>query len=148
MSTNKKRTSAKVRILSTIPASPAVLETGKRFYVKIAYRLDSTDTVRIWARPYTRGARTPGYKAHGSPLYKKEGLHIGMAVGYFFFDKLASVDEVRVHMWDVRKRKYICSISKKVNVRWAHRQTQAEAIRPRVMCLPPDVRPLVPCVSQ
>ena len=109
---------ASLEVISTDPPSPAVLDVGEKFYVKFRYRLGSSEAVQIWARPYIRGSRTRGYKAHGSSHYKRAVKESGVAEGWFYFDKPTVVDEVRINMRGVATGKDVHTISHKINARW------------------------------
>jgi len=104
-----------LEVISVEPACPAVLDLGEKLRVKVRYRVVSSDSVRIWVRPYTRGRRTSGYKAHGSSTYEKG---TGVVEGYFFFDKPTVVDEVRINMRGVAIGKDVHTISYKIDARW------------------------------
>ncbi len=108
----------RLEILSTVPASPAVLNAGDKFYVNFRYTLGSSENVQIWARPQTNGRRTPGYAAHGSGGYNKKEKVTGIDQGYFFFDKPTKVDEILVYMKDIKSGKTVCSVKKKVDLKW------------------------------
>lgn len=86
-----------LKVISTAPASPAVLNVGGKFYVKFHYRLGPSDSAQIWVRPYTHGAKTAGYRAHGSDLYHKKDRKAGVAEGWFMFTKPTFVDEVCIY---------------------------------------------------
>jgi|GEM_PF-7113172 len=107
-----------LEVISVEPPSPAVLNPGEKLHVKFRYRLGPSEAVQIWARPYTRGRRTPGYRAHGSSVYKRAVRESGVAEGSFFFDGPAVVDEIRINMQDVASRKDVHTISYKIDARW------------------------------
>ena len=107
-----------LEVISVEPPSPAVLNPGEILNVKFRYRLGPSEAVQIWARPYTSGRRTRGYKAHGSSVYKKAVRESGVAEGSFFFDGPAVVDEIRINMQDVASRKDVHTISYKIDARW------------------------------
>ena len=57
--------------------------------------------MRIWARPFTNGALTPNYAAHGSPIYPIGG---GSGSGFFtIYSGPAVVDQIRIQMWDANQ---------------------------------------------
>ena len=97
------------------PGVPAVLNFGDRLHVVIRYRMQSVDGVRIFARPYTNGKKTPGYRAHPSATY---GRGEGEVVGWFTFSKVATVDEVRVEMVNAANNEVIAQISHEIEARW------------------------------
>lgn len=77
--------------------SPAHLANGEKVFVDFDYMMDDLEGVRIWARPMTEGATSPGYGAHGSPLHMDA---IGSGTGWFTFgSQNVNVDQVRVQMW-------------------------------------------------
>jgi len=51
------------------PSSPKTFDYGERVKVSFSYKKGVSDGVRIFVRPFTGGARTPGYSADPSPLY-------------------------------------------------------------------------------
>ena len=104
-----------LEVASIVPQSPAVLSLGQRLVVKIRYHLSSADQVNIWARPYTAGRRTSGYKAHPSPRYDPGS---GVLEGWFSFDNPAKVDEVRVSMVSASSRQPIATATLKVDIEW------------------------------
>jgi ankyrin repeat protein len=106
-----------LEIISVSSSSPAILKLGEKLNVDIRYQLRSFTDVQIWARPYTKGKRTSGYKAHGSKVYHKTDSETGIAKGYFFFDKPATVDEIRVRMEDKNTGKDQIT-SYKIDARW------------------------------
>lgn len=107
-----------LKVISTEPPSPVVLNVGEKFYVKFSYRLGPSDSVQIWVRPYTLGSKTAGYKAHGSGLYHKKNRKAGVAEGWFMFTKPTFVDEVCVYMRDCDTREKVHTVFYKVDVRW------------------------------
>jgi hypothetical protein len=85
------------------PASPASLNFNDK--VKIWFDYKSSEDVHIWARPMTKGSTSPGYAAHGSPLYPKGS---GNGEGYFTITKgKVTVDQVRFQMMDKTKKKVL-----------------------------------------
>lgn len=77
--------------------SPEHLANGERVNVSFSYMTDLPDGVRIWARPMTNGAVSPGYAAHGSPVHTDA---VGQGTGYFtFHTENVEVDQVRFQMW-------------------------------------------------
>lgn len=70
----------------------AAFAHGERVEFTFEYSVDEPGGVRIFPRPYTNGAPTPGYGASGSPIYSGDGL------GDAFFtinSGDAVVDEIR-----------------------------------------------------
>lgn len=104
-----------LEIISFDPAMPARLNYGARLNVEIRYEMHSVDGVRIFARPYTDGKKTPGYGAHASPVYPRGD---GTIVGWFKFDKSTHVDEVRVEMVNAANNQVIHRISRGIDATW------------------------------
>ena len=78
--------------------SPAHLANGEFVFVDFDYMMDEAEGVRIWARPMTNGALSPGYGAHGSPVLTEA---IDSGAGWFTFgEQNTKVDQVRVQMWN------------------------------------------------
>lgn len=134
-----------LEVISIEPAFPTALKTGEKLRVKISYCIDSTDSAQIWARPYTNGRSTPGYRAHGSPCHKRG---VGEVEGYFFFDEPTIVDEVRIRMVDCKTKKTLDTISHEIDARWigskaskngqAHRQSGFPKDRPERIVIDVD----------
>ena len=110
-----------LEIIETKPALPAKLIVGERFTVKFHYDLGPFEQVQIWARPYTSGKRTGGYRAHGSSVYRKEVQKSGQAEGWFYFKAPTAVDEVRIEMVDAQSRKTVYTLSEKIDAKWVER---------------------------
>lgn len=104
-----------LEVISVQPTFPTALKAGEKLRIKIRYCVSSTDLARIWARPYTDGQSTPGYRAHGSPCHEKG---TGEIEGYFFFDKPTIVDEIRVKMVDCETKKTVDTTSYRIDARW------------------------------
>jgi uncharacterized protein (DUF427 family) len=84
--------------IQTTPASPAVLVYGDS--VKVTFSYFANQKVRLFARPWSKGALSPHYGAHGSGVY---GASAGADSGRAWFTITLSdtgVDSVRVQMWD------------------------------------------------
>ncbi|MBN1796709.1 MAG: carboxypeptidase regulatory-like domain-containing protein [Sedimentisphaerales bacterium] len=113
-----KQGNCNLKILSTEPKSPAILQAGDKVYVNFKYDMGDYDSVQILARPRSNGSETPGYKAHGSPVYNKYDGAKDSIQGYFFFDEPAVVDEIIVRMKDKNRGDYVCVAKKKVNLKW------------------------------
>ena len=105
-------------VLSTQPASPAVLDAGQKVTVEIGYEIGSAEKVVIWARPYFKGALARGYSAHHLIPRARADAQGGVAEGYFFYESPAKVDEIRVMMQDVKSQKMLKEASYKVAFRW------------------------------
>jgi hypothetical protein len=85
----------RLEIISFNPNLPARLSLGERLNIRIAYQLNSAESCRIFARPYTDNEECPGCFSHASPLY---GRGSGELVGFFGSMRYANVDQVRVTM--------------------------------------------------
>ena len=116
---------ASLTIKSITPASPAALKAGERLQIAIEYHYDQEKSVHIWARPFTNGRSTSGYRAHPSPPYPKG---TGTAEGWFYFDSPTQVDEVRVTMSD-GGREPIATASLPIKAVWTGtRETPAKKV--------------------
>jgi serine/threonine protein kinase len=102
-------------IESVTPVSPARLKPGERLTVKVRYTNTESDSVQIWARPYTKGVKSPGYGAHGSSIYPKGK---GQIEGWFTFQKSTEVDEVRVQMVDQQTGRVLSEAKLPVQASW------------------------------
>lgn len=103
-------------IVSYDPPLPAKLKAGERLYVTVEYAVASAEKAQIWVRPYTQGKRTPGYRGHASPFYKKG---TGKLVGWVQFHGPAIVDEVIVNMRDNRNEEgLIISTTAPIQAEW------------------------------
>jgi hypothetical protein len=109
------RPSDSLRIISTEPASPAVLKLGEKMTVNVQYCITNSDAVLIFVRPFTKGEKTDGYRAHPSLTYR---LGSGIIVGWFYFDTEADVDEVRAEMIDARTHALVTNTSLRMRATW------------------------------
>ncbi len=107
-----------LEVLSTRPASPAVLDAGQKVTVEIGYEIGSAENVLIWARPYFKGTLAKGYSAHHLIPRARADAQSGAAEGYFFYENPAEVDEIRIMMQDVKSQKMLKEESYKVAFRW------------------------------
>ena len=107
-----------LQVILVEPESPASLPLGDKLNVTIYYKIVSTDNAVIWARPYYKGSRARGYKAHHSIRVQKNISADGLGEGWFFFDKPTLVDEVRVTMRDTKAKKNIVVISHAIEAQW------------------------------
>jgi hypothetical protein len=83
------------------PDTPNVLTFGQDVSLSFSYSTRQTGGVRIFARPFTNGALTPNYAAHGSPVYPIGG---GSGSGSFTITAgQAVVDQIRIQMWDANQ---------------------------------------------
>ncbi len=80
------------------PDTPDVLKFDQNVNLTFNYITRQPGGVRIWARPFTNGALTPNYAAHGSPLYPTGS---GSGSGFFTITTgQVVVDQIRIQMWD------------------------------------------------
>ncbi len=79
-----------LEIVATDPPSPALLHANDTVYVRVHYQSDAS--VRIWVRPYLRGAPAAAM-SNGSPLYPAGA---GEALGWFSFEGRGAVDAIHV----------------------------------------------------
>jgi thiol-disulfide isomerase/thioredoxin len=109
---------ASLEIKSITPAPPAELKAGERLTVTVQYKNPESRPVHIWARPYTNGKSTGGYRAHPSPSYNAP---TGRMEGWFYFDQPTVVDEVRVEMIanaGSADRKTLATTSQQLKATW------------------------------
>jgi hypothetical protein len=84
--------------LDFTPDTPDALAFNQDVDFTFNYSTRHVGGVRIWARPFTNGALTPNYAAHGSPLHPIGG---GSGSGFFTITSgQVVVDQVRIQMWD------------------------------------------------
>ena len=84
--------------ISLTPDTPDVLGFGQNVDLTFNYITRQQNGVRIWARPFTNGALTPNYGAHGSPIYPSGA---GNGTGFFNISSgTVVVDQIRIQMWD------------------------------------------------
>ena len=87
-----------VSLVTLAPESPNTLAPGQRVNIAFKYTTNEAGGMRIFARPFTAGALTPGYSANPSPVYP---VGSGMARGFFtILTAPATVDHVRIRMED------------------------------------------------
>jgi hypothetical protein len=87
-----------VRNISLAPDTPDVLAFNQNVELTFDYITRQQNGVRIWARPFTNGALTPNYAAHGSPIYPAGS---GSGSGFFTItSRTVVVDQIRIQMWD------------------------------------------------
>ncbi|MGH7595996.1 MAG: T9SS type A sorting domain-containing protein [bacterium] len=99
------------------PSSPAGLVFNQNANLTFNYVTNSPGGVRIFVRPFTGGALTPNYAAHGSPLYPT-----GTGSGTGFFTITAGnvvVDQLRVQMFDADQTQLLLEFFIPVNYRFA-----------------------------
>lgn len=80
------------------PDNPDVLKFNQNVDISFLYSTRYQQGVKIWFRPFTNGALTPNYGAHGSPTYPP-----GTGNDSAFFtiqSRQVVVDQIRVQMWN------------------------------------------------
>lgn len=78
------------------PGHPNIIGYGTNLTVNVDYSTTEPGGVRIFARPFTDGALSPGYSASGSPLYP---AGTGTASGTFTINSgPVLVDQIRIQM--------------------------------------------------
>lgn len=103
-----------MEVISTDPASPAVLEPGQRLYIKFRYNTGGAESVRTWVRP---NSTARGCKSHPcGPIRDKEGVY----EGYFYYDNnAAEVTGLKLKMKDDKdKHGYIFEDSVPIDIKW------------------------------
>jgi hypothetical protein len=87
--------------ISLSPDTPDALKLNQDVNLSFSYSTRQTGGVRIFARPFTNGALTPSYAAHGSGVYAT-----GAGTGSGFFTVIsgqAVVDQIRIQMLDANQ---------------------------------------------
>jgi hypothetical protein len=80
------------------PDTPDVLNFDQNVNFTFNYSTRQAGGVYIWARPFTNGALTPNYAAHGSPVHP---TGVGSGSGFFTITTgQVVVDQIRIQMWD------------------------------------------------
>ncbi len=104
------------------PDSPSMLPFGQNVDVAFEYTTSEPGGVFIFVRPMTGGATTPGYGAHGSPLYP---VGSGSGSGYFtIYAGDALIDHLRFEMYNADQSQLLLTCFIPVDFRYA-----AHAIR-------------------
>lgn len=113
-----------LEVVTTEPNSPAVLKVGEKMNVTIFYELKSLEKAAIWSRPYFNGNLARNYSAHHLTFVSNEPNDTGFVAGWFYFDKPAQIDEVRVFMRDLATNNTVKTISHKVSAQWIESKGQ------------------------
>jgi hypothetical protein len=83
------------------PDTPDVLSLGQNLNLDFEYNTNQQGGVRIFARPFTNGALTPNYGAHGSTIYPYGN---GKGSGFFSISSgQVVVDQIRIQMWNANQ---------------------------------------------
>ncbi len=96
-------------------SSPSWMRLGDDVTVSFDYQTDDAGGVRIFARPFTAGAPTPGYSASGSPVY----FGSGSASGTFRINSGSpTVDSVRIRMTNADQTAIYLAFFVETEVHW------------------------------
>jgi hypothetical protein len=99
------------------PSSPASLALNQNVNIKFDYVTSVSGGVRIFVRPFTAGALTPNYAAHGSPLYTTGS---GSGTGFFTITAGdAVVDQLRFQVYNANQTQLIMEFFVPVNYRFS-----------------------------
>jgi hypothetical protein len=99
------------------PDTPNVFKYNQNVNLTFNYSTNQAGGVRIWARPFSGANLSPGYAAHGSPLYAT-----GSGSGTGSFSLTAgpmAVDKVRIQMWDANQTTLLFEAFLPVYLFWA-----------------------------
>jgi hypothetical protein len=99
------------------PDTPNVFKYNQNVNLTFNYNTNQAGGVRIWARPFSGANLTPGYAAHGSPVYPT-----GSGTGTGSFSLTAGpmvVDKVRIQMWDADQTTLLFEAFLPVYLFWA-----------------------------
>jgi len=107
-------------VASSEPALPATLDLGQKLNFEIVYDLKYVDRAAIWVRPFVNGQRAGGYSAHHLIIVEKNTENPGVVTGWFFFNKPAQIDEIRVYMRDMKTGETVKEISYQINATWTN----------------------------
>ncbi len=84
--------------LNMTPTSPNILKVTQNVNISFQYTTTEANGVRIFIRPFSNGALSPGYTAHPSPIYPAGS---GQGSGYFTITSgEVVVDQIRIQMWN------------------------------------------------
>ena len=85
--------------ISLSPVAPNLLANNQNVTLAFTYSTTEVGGVRIFARPFTNGALSPNYAAHGSPLYPQSAGN--SASGSFTITTgQVVVDQIHLQMWN------------------------------------------------
>ncbi|RPI03006.1 MAG: T9SS C-terminal target domain-containing protein [Calditrichaeota bacterium] len=88
-----------------MPPSPVALLVGEQININFDYFTTSPGGVRIFVRPISNNSTSPGYGAHGSPLYP---VGNGSGSGWFTINSgKIVVDQVRIQMYNADQSQLI-----------------------------------------
>jgi hypothetical protein len=99
------------------PDTPNIFKYADNINLTFNYNTNQAGGVRIWARPFSGANLSPGYAAHGSPIYP---VGSGSGTGSF---RLTTgplvVDKVRIQMWDANQTVLLYEAFLPVHLLWA-----------------------------
>ena len=99
------------------PDTPNVFKYSDDVNLTFNYTNNQKDGVRIWARPFSGANLSPGYAAHGSPVYPAGS---GSGTGSFRLTAGPTVvDKVRIQMWTADQTALLFEAFLPVNLLWA-----------------------------
>ncbi len=99
------------------PTAPAALLHEESVSTEVEYHTTQPGGVRIFPRPYTNGAPTPGYVTSASPIYP---IGSGTATGWFRISSgERTIDHVRYRMTNADMTQTICEYFLPVNFHYA-----------------------------
>jgi hypothetical protein len=124
-----RKGSCNLKIISTEPHSPAMLQAGQKVYVTFRYDMGNYDSVWLFTKPRTNGSVTHGHHRSKSPIYNKYDGATDEIKGYFFFNDPAVVDEIVVRMKDKAANEYVCVALKEVHFEWKGSTTIKASLR-------------------
>jgi hypothetical protein len=107
-------------VVSSESALPATLALGQKLNFEIIYDLKSVDRAAIWVRPFVNGHRAGGYNAHHLIIVEKDAENPGVVNGWFYFNKPAQIDEIRLYMRDMVTSDTVKEISYQINATWTN----------------------------
>jgi hypothetical protein len=84
--------------ISLTPPTPNILTHGQRVTISFSYATTQPGGVRIFARPFTAGAASPGYSASPAGISPTGS---GTSSQYFTINSGdVTVDQIRIQMWN------------------------------------------------
>lgn len=106
-----------VKNIALNPDTPNIFRYSDNVNLTFNYNTNNAAGVRIWARPFSGAALSPGYAAHGSIIHPTGA---GSATGSF---RLTTgpviVDKVRIQMWDPDQTVLLFEAFLPVHLLWA-----------------------------
>lgn len=94
-------TNPSLYMTSSTPALPATLKTGERLVLDVFCEMPKeVKDARIFAFPYMNGKQTPGFELHPPSPVNRDDTPSGIVQCWFYSKSPATVDEVRLFMFD------------------------------------------------